>query len=84
MDGIVNILLLVMIVAGTFMLGYTKGRLYEIERNKPQEETETPWKRHKIKIPKVNFADQLDPIVPEGTKRSPINNPREVNYDRDE
>lgn len=72
-----------MLVIVAFLLGYTRGRLQEIDRKVPVEvRQEAPALRMK-KATKVSFTDQLDPVMPESTKRNPIKPDEEVDYDRD-
>lgn len=67
-----------------FAGGFGWGAWYERRKMEPTKETEveTPYKRVKRYAPKFNFSDQLDPIVPENTKR-PGYVEKEVEYVRE-
>ena len=67
-----------------FVGGFGWGAWYERRKMEPIKETEeeTPYKKVRRYVPKFNFGDQLDPIVPENTKR-PGYVEKEVEYVRE-
>ena len=78
--GVIMIIFYIILLIAVFLYGYSKGRLSEMDKEKPQE-LETPFPRVK-KASRVMFTNQLDPVVPENTKRAPLE--REVLDDRDD
>jgi uncharacterized protein YneF (UPF0154 family) len=52
------------------LLGFACGMLFQMTRVRPiTDEPSIPYKRVRVTMPRMNFGDQLDPVLPEGTKR---------------
>ena len=61
---------IVLLVLAAFANGLAWGILFEKKQSKIcSKDEEIPYKKVKRVVPKFNFGDQLDPIVPENTKR---------------
>lgn len=76
------ILVFILIIL-SFSTGYLLGSMIEARKAVPEIEKpeNTPYKKVRSRIPRVNFGDQLDPIVPEATKRLDIEVKEEVDYE---
>lgn len=60
-----------LLLVAVFVCGLLGGKLWGMS-GKEVEEPQTPYQKVKIVKPKLNFLDQLDPVMPEGTRRGPI------------
>ena len=76
------ILVFILIIL-SFSTGFLLGKVIEARKVVPDSEKpeNTPYKKVRSRIPRVNFGDQLDPIVPEATKRLDIEVKEEVDYE---
>ena len=76
-------ILVCFIIILSFATGYLLGRMIESRKVVPDSEKpeNTPYKKVRNRIPRVNFGDQLDPIVPEATKRLDVEVKEEVDYE---
>jgi hypothetical protein len=61
-------------ISMSLVLGFIVGRQYELDKARKSDKDEqvappTPYKRTRPTVPRYNFGNPMDPIIPEPTLR---------------